>query len=84
MTGEPDDQMLLGLRKMEQRLERIEQQNSDILARMTALDVGMAALRRDQGTDAETTARILVAMDRVRDDIGRIKRRLDLAGDIPH
>ena len=78
MADEPENLILVYLRRMDQRLERVEQQNTEILGRMTMLELGMAGVRRDQGLDAGTTAGLQVAVDRLRHDVDRIARRLDL------
>lgn len=46
--------------------------------RLNRIEVGVSRLRRDQAQDAETVAHMEVRLDRLRDDVERIKRRLDL------
>jgi len=48
MADEPENLILVYLRRMDQRLERVEQRNTEILSRMTTLELGMAGVRRDQ------------------------------------
>ena len=46
--------------------------------RLSRIDIGVSRYRRDQAEDAETVAHMEVRLDRLRDDIEMIKRRLDL------
>lgn len=47
--------------------------------RLTEIAGSMAGLRRDQAGDAEIGAHLAARVDRLHDEIDRIKRRLDLA-----
>lgn len=46
--------------------------------RLSRIEIGVSRYRRDQAEDAETVAHMEVGLDRLRDDIEMIKRRLDL------
>ena len=46
--------------------------------RLSRIEIGVSRYRRDQAEDAETVAHMEVRLDRLRDDIEMIKRRLDL------
>jgi ubiquinone biosynthesis protein UbiJ len=56
----------------------LREDNSDIKQRLTALERGMAAMRRDIAGDAETTAHIQAQLDRLGQRVGRIETRLDI------
>ncbi|MBT9369481.1 hypothetical protein [Rhizobium sp. CSW-27] len=47
-------------------------------SRLTRIELGLAVLRRDQGTDAEGVAEMGLRLDRLTDKIHRIGRRLDI------
>jgi hypothetical protein len=47
--------------------------------RLTEIASAVAGLRRDQAFDAETSAHLAARVDKLRDDVDRIKRRLDLS-----
>jgi predicted trehalose synthase len=46
--------------------------------RLTEIAASVAGPRRDQAMDAETGAHLAARLDRLRDEIDMIKRRLDL------
>lgn len=51
----------------------LEQRN-----RLTRMEIGLAGLRRDQGTDAGGVAERGLRLDRMADTVRRIENRLDL------
>lgn len=50
----------------------------EIKGRLTALELGQAAIKRDIAASAESDARIQGQLDRLSDRVERIERRLDL------
>lgn len=46
--------------------------------RLYRIESGLAALRRQQTGDAENAASLEMRFDRLREDVDRIKRRLDI------
>lgn len=46
--------------------------------RLTRLEIGVAGLRREQAGDAENVAYMEARMDKLHDEIERIKRRLEI------
>jgi ubiquinone biosynthesis protein UbiJ len=64
--------------RMDERFDRLERYQREMLARFARLDTGHARLRQDQGSDAETVAHVQVQIDQVNDRIDRIERRLGL------
>lgn len=46
--------------------------------RLTRLEIGVAGLRREQAGDAENVAYMEAGMDKLHDEIERIKRRLEI------
>lgn len=79
MSGEPENLMLVYLRRMDQRLDRIETGQAETLLRVNDMARQIAGLRRDLAGDAETVAHLQAQMDRMREEIIRIQRRLDIS-----
>ncbi|MBB4284569.1 hypothetical protein [Roseospira goensis] len=50
----------------------------EALLRLTRLESGQARIRQDLGSHAETEAHLQAQIDRLRADVDRINRRLDL------
>lgn len=48
-------------------------------SRLTRIELGLAGLRRDQGSDAGGVAEMGLRLDRLTDQIHRIERRLDIS-----
>lgn len=51
----------------------------EVKLRLGELQSSVAGLRRDQALDAEVSAHPQAQFDRLREEVDRIKRRLDLA-----
>jgi chromosome segregation ATPase len=77
MTDEPENLVLVYLRRMDQRQERMEQHLVEIRARVSDLSRS-AGLRRELASDAENVSHIQAQLDRLRDEMERVKRRLDI------
>ena len=71
MSEEPENLMLVYLRRIDQRTERLEEDMRDIKRRVTAVEEGIAVLNHGY-------AGVQLRMDRLEDRIGRIERRLEL------
>jgi archaellum component FlaC len=69
MTGQPDNLMLVYLRRIDEKVDRLSDDVRDVKGRMAAVDENLAGVHR--------------RIDRVELRIERIERRLDLA-DAPH
>lgn len=78
MAGEPDNLVLEHLRQLRAKLDQHDERFNEILLRLSELGSGQAAMRRDQALDAEGSAHLAARVDRLRDEIERIKRRLEL------
>ena len=79
MTDDLENLTLVYLRRIDQRQERMEATLSEFLVRLTRIEEGQARVRRDQAGDAEAVVHLQAQLDRFRDDVTQIKRRLDLA-----
>jgi archaellum component FlaC len=64
MTEEPDNVVLIQLRKIDQRTERLSDDVQDLKSRMTSVGEGLAGVDR--------------RLDRIEGRIDRIERRLEL------
>jgi uncharacterized protein YceH (UPF0502 family) len=75
---EPDNLVLDILRDIRRDLGEVRETLREHTVRFNELGSGIAALRRDQAGDAEISAHLAARVDRLRDEVERIKRRLDL------
>jgi len=78
MVDDPDNIVLVYLRRIDAKVDAVALDIRELKERMSAVEIGLSAVRRDIAHLAETDARLQFAMDRMRDDINRIQRRLDL------
>jgi len=69
MVAEPDNIVLVYLRRMDEKLDRLIEDVGDLKVRMTALEEGVAGIQR--------------RIDRLEVRVDRIDRRLDIS-DAPH
>ena len=69
MAGEPDNVVLVLLRKIDERTERISGDLQDLKVRMTSVEEGLAGVNR--------------RLDRLEGPMERIERRLELT-DVAH
>jgi predicted nuclease with TOPRIM domain len=76
--AEPENIVLVYLRRIDEKLDALTIDVRELKDRVTSLELGQAALRRDIAQLAETDARLQAGMDRLREDVGRIRRRLDI------
>ena len=74
-----DNLVLDLLRDMRRELGSVRDTQREHGLRLTEIAGSVAGLRRDQAGSAEISAHLAARVDRLRDDIDRIKRRLDLA-----
>ncbi|WP_439546995.1 hypothetical protein [Sandarakinorhabdus sp.] len=69
-------EMLRGIRSDVAAIRDVQREHG---VRLAELGTTMAGLRRDTAGDAEVTAHLAVRIDRLRDEVDRIKRRLEIA-----
>ena len=65
MAGEPDNMVLIMLRKMDEKLDRLSDDVKDMKLRMTDVDEGLAGVNR--------------RLDRLEVRVDRMERRLELS-----
>ncbi|WP_396593716.1 hypothetical protein [Brevundimonas sp. R86498] len=78
MSDEPDNLVLVFLRRIDAKVDALAFEVRELKDRVSAVELGLAAVRREIAGLAEADARLQISFDRMRDDIGRIQRRLDL------
>lgn len=76
--SEPDNLVLVYLRRIDEKVEAMGIELREVKDRLTAVEFTLVGIRREMANLADTDARLPAGMDRMRDDIGRIKNRLDL------
>ncbi|MEI6558401.1 MAG: hypothetical protein WCO00_08315 [Rhodospirillaceae bacterium] len=84
MTEGPENHALTYLRALRADNVEIKETLREHGYRLTRIEGAIAGLRRDQVGDAETVAHLGARIDGLRDDVNRIKRRLDLIDEPPH
>ncbi len=77
--ADPDNLVLQHLRYIRAAVDELRADTREVKGRLTALEQGQAAIRRDLGASAETDARIQGQLDRLGDRVERIERRLNLS-----
>lgn len=79
MTADVENLVLEQLRAIRSTLDSHGRMFTEQGMRLTEIAGSIAGLRRDQALDAEANAHLAARLDRLRDDVERIKRRLDLS-----
>lgn len=79
MSDQPDNLVLVYLRRIDERLERIELDMRDVKRRLTALEESQARMHHDIAAIRGDYAGLQLRMDRFDERLARIERRLDLA-----
>jgi hypothetical protein len=67
------------LRDLRRELGSVRDVQREHGLRLTEIAGSLAGMRRDQAGDAEIGAHLAARVDRLHDEIDRLKRRLDLA-----
>jgi len=83
MADEPDSLVLTLLRGIDAKLDDVKHELRKLRERVGSVETTLAGVRRDLAHLAETDARLQAGMDRLRDDVERIERRLDLSDGPP-
>jgi len=81
MPDEPENLTLVFLRRIDAAVQDVRQTLAEHGQRLNRIEVQIAGLRRDQGTDAEAVALLGARLDRFGERLGRIERRLDITDD---
>ncbi|HYE49707.1 MAG TPA: hypothetical protein VEB20_08960, partial [Azospirillaceae bacterium] len=64
--------------RLDSKVDGLDGDLREVKERLSAVEFGLAGVRRELAGLAETDARLQAGFDRLREDVGRIKRRLDL------
>ncbi len=75
---EPESLVLEVLRAMRADMAEMRNDMREMKHRQSEMARNIAAFRREQAGDAETIAYVEARIDRMQDEIARIKRRLDI------
>ena len=78
MAEEPGNLVPVYLRRIDGRQEKMEVLLADHAQRLNRIELSTVRLLHNQAADAEGVALIQIQVDRMRAEIDRIKRRLDL------
>ena len=78
MADDVENLMLEHLKRFRTPLERIERRLGELTTRQTETHAAVLGVRRDQVDDAKVSAHLQVQLDRVKDGLERIERRLEL------
>ena len=78
MAEEPESLVPVYLRRIDGRQEKMEVLLADHAQRLNRIELSTVRLLHNQAADAEGVALIQIQVDRMRAEIDRIKRRLDL------
>jgi predicted nucleic acid-binding Zn-ribbon protein len=78
MSDQPENQMLVFLRRLDTKMDRLADDFREVRDRLTSVELGLAGVRRDIGGLAEADARMQVRIDRLDGRLERIEKRLDL------
>lgn len=80
MTDNVENLILEHLRALRAGQDRLESEMRELGARLTSLEAGMAAGRRDGTHNYEEIIRQQSSIDQIKVRIDRIEKRLDIAG----
>lgn len=79
MTDNTENIILEHLKRFQTDMNELKRDSKEILSRISHLEIGMAAVRRDIAHADENSAILSARMDRINERIERIERRLELA-----
>ena len=78
MAEDPDNIILVYLRRLDAKMDGVLAELHEIKSRLATHETTMVSLRHEDASLYEAFARQQAALDRLRDDMSRIERRLDL------
>jgi hypothetical protein len=76
---DPENRTLAWMRGLDGKIDQVLQTQSAHGYRLARIELGLARSRGEQASDAEAVAILLTSIDRLREEVDRIKRRLDLS-----
>jgi septal ring factor EnvC (AmiA/AmiB activator) len=78
MADEPINLVLEHLRAIRADMQEVKHAQQDQGQRLIRMELALAGLRRDQASDAENVVFVSARVDKLSEEIDRIKRRLEL------
>ena len=78
MAEDASNLVLEHLRAMRADMQEMKEMLREHGHRLTRIEASIASLRREQAGDAENVAHLEARIDRLTDEIARIKRRLEI------
>jgi hypothetical protein len=78
MADDPANLVLEHLRAIRADVHEIKTVQKEHGHRLTRIEIGVAGLRREQAGDAENVAYMEARVDKLHEEIERIKRRLEI------
>jgi hypothetical protein len=75
MSDQPENLMLVCLRRLDTKMDRLIEDTGDLRRRMTTVEVQVG---NQTATENSHYAGVMLRLDRVEDRLDRIERRLDL------
>jgi hypothetical protein len=76
VADEPENLTLI---RIDAKVDGLAAELREVRDRLTAVEIGLAGIHRDIGGLAETDARLQASVDRLRDEMTRVNRRLDIS-----
>jgi hypothetical protein len=78
MADEPINIVLEHLRTMRADMHEVKDILREHGSRLTRIEITMAGIRREQANDAENSAHLEARVDRLYEELERVKRRLEI------
>jgi len=78
MSDEPENLTLVYLRRIDANIQELRSDVRDVRNRVTLIESQLGRLLRDRGDDFESRAHLQAQVDRLREELERVKRRLDI------
>ena len=79
MVDDPENHPLAWMRRLDSKMDQMMQTLSEHGHRLARIELGLARSRGELASDAEPVAILSASIDRLREEVDRIKRRLDLS-----
>jgi len=79
MADDPENHPLAWMRRLDSKIDQVMQTQTEHGHRLARIELGLARSRGEQASDAEAVAILSTTIDRLREEVDRIKRRLDLS-----
>ncbi len=78
MTAEPENLVLVYLRRLDTKIDAIKDDLQDVKARLNRVENSLITMRREQTNDAEGVAHLEARFDRFSERLARIEKRLEI------